>query len=217
MVTATVVAPDRADVLSHTSCRVAHQPVESHPVLISAVTSADTAPVLAMLGRCSSWTLYRRFHGATDGVGYAKQLLTNNNSDAFGAWVDGRCVGLASLHPANDDSAEIGVLVEDAWQRRGVGSALTAALVRRARERQLSSLRAEVLSDNHFVLPGLARIGPTDSSVSWGSHSVRIRLEPKTGEAEVSRCRTRPSCDARSRPWLSGPCRPGTAAGRNNL
>jgi GNAT superfamily N-acetyltransferase len=208
MATATVVAQEQSDILSAGPQGVEHQPAGSQPALVTAVSPADGDQVLAMLSRCSSWTLYRRFHGVTDGMAYARQLLTaGRGQDSYGAWVGGRCVGLASLHAGDDNSAEIGVLVEDAWQRRGVGSALTAALVSRARERRLTGLRAEVLSDNHFVLPLLARIGPADSSVSWGSHSVRVRLEPPAADVASGRRRRR----------VSRPCRPVPATSGGNL
>ena len=77
-----------------------------------------------MLGRCSSMTLYHHFHGITDGVAYARHVLANaDGHDSYLAWSEDRCVGVGSLH-VGEDQAEIGVLVEDSWQRRGVGTAL---------------------------------------------------------------------------------------------
>src|SRR5262245_39752138 len=98
MATATVVEQEQRDTPGHSPQGVKHQPARSRPALIAAVSPADTHQVLAMLGRCSSGTLYRRFHGVTDGVAYARQLLTpGRGQDSYSAWVGDRCVGLASL------------------------------------------------------------------------------------------------------------------------
>jgi GNAT superfamily N-acetyltransferase len=69
---------------------------------------------------------------------------------------DGQVVGLASLGTGGG-LPELGVLVEDAWQRRGLGAALVDALVRRARERGVVRLVASVLPGREGVLTGLDR------------------------------------------------------------
>lgn len=150
-------------------------------IRIAAVERGDAEAVLAMLGRCSSTTLYHRFHGITDGVAHATQVLADIGQDAYGAWCGDRCVGLASLAADGDGSTHVGVLVEDGWQRQGVGSALLAALLNRAGERQLASVVADVLADDHFILPLLARIGPMRTSFACGSHTVRLDIRAPAG------------------------------------
>ena len=54
------------------------------------------------------------------------------------------------------DEAELAIAVVDAWQRRGVGSALAAALRDRALAAGIRRLRATVLAGNHGAL-ALAR------------------------------------------------------------
>ena len=88
-----------------------------------AVLKAEDLPeVTAMLGRCSRATLYKRFHGFTDGVAHASFTIDDPAQDAYGAWSGGTCVGMASLAITQEGHGEIGVLVEDAWQRRGAGA-----------------------------------------------------------------------------------------------
>src|SRR5262249_51946364 len=109
----------------------------------------DTRAVLAMLGRCSPTTLYHRFHGVTDGVGHVTSLLVGPAiRDSYLAWHGADCVGLATLFVDDHRGGEIGILVEDACQGHGVGSALTLPLVRRAWERGLRSLQANLLAHN---------------------------------------------------------------------
>ena len=76
-------------------------------VQVARLEAADRDAVVAMLGRCSATTLQRRFHAVTDGVPYVTRLLTNVSGEiGFGAWLAGRCVGLASLHAFNRTSAD---------------------------------------------------------------------------------------------------------------
>jgi GNAT superfamily N-acetyltransferase len=51
---------------------------------------------------------------------------------------------------------EIGVVVADAWQGQGVGSALVRALISRARARGVTSLTMDVLPDNRQMLAMIA-------------------------------------------------------------
>jgi ribosomal protein S18 acetylase RimI-like enzyme len=52
---------------------------------------------------------------------------------------------------SGDATADIGVVVADAWQSQGVGSALMRTLISRAQARGVTSLRMDVLHDNHQV------------------------------------------------------------------
>ena len=145
-------------------------------IRVTVLEHADSEALLAMVGRCSAMTLYRRFHGVTDGVPYAQQVLADAaGHDSYAAWSGDRCVGLGNLH-VRDDTAEIGVLVEDGWQRRGVGTALVVALVRRARERRSPFLRADLLAENRFALQALASVGPLRTSLAHGSYTALIDL-----------------------------------------
>ena len=53
-------------------------------------------------------------------------------------------------------ATEFGVVVADAWQGQGVGSALIRALISRARARGVTSLRMQVLPGNREVLAMIA-------------------------------------------------------------
>jgi GNAT superfamily N-acetyltransferase len=72
------------------------------------------------------------------------------------AITDGGIVGHAMaadrVTPLGGQTTDIGVVVADAWQGRGVGSALMRALITGARARGVTSLTMDVLPDNHRVL-----------------------------------------------------------------
>jgi GNAT superfamily N-acetyltransferase len=146
-------------------------------VRIATVDQDDFAPVLAMIDRCSTTTLYRRFHGFLDVAAFAAaQVAADAGRDAVLAWCGERCVGLASLYDDGAGCADLGVLVEDAWQRRGVGTALVRALLRRATARGLTCLRVDLVGDNHVLLPALRRIGPLRTSAGSGGYRVHVDL-----------------------------------------
>ncbi|HEY0574672.1 MAG TPA: GNAT family N-acetyltransferase [Pseudonocardia sp.] len=72
----------------------------------------------------------------------------------------GHLAGLASLATGSDmgpEIAELGVLVVDAWQRQGLGTAMVEALVARGRQRGVQRVSACVLPDRARVLAALAR------------------------------------------------------------
>ena len=116
--------------------------------------ASDCNAAIAMLGRCSGATLRRRFHGVTDGVRYVTSLIGSGHPTVgYGAWIDGRCVGIASLHLSEQASAEMAVLVEDDWQQRGIGTALVAALATAARQRGLTTLTATLTPRMTFWWP----------------------------------------------------------------
>jgi N-acetylglutamate synthase-like GNAT family acetyltransferase len=167
------------------NCRLVSGPSSGEPIRIARLGRADYDAILAMLRRCSKVTLQLRFHAVTNGVSYVTRLLGEaTNEIGYGAWLASRCVGLASLHVTDGTSAEMAVLVEDDWQQHGVGSALVAELARHAREQGLSSLRADVHADNHFIPPALARIGPIRTSISFGVRTIWLKLDEPQANIE---------------------------------
>ncbi|NUT02267.1 MAG: GNAT family N-acetyltransferase [Hamadaea sp.] len=108
--------------------------IEPVVVTVRAATAADLDEVLAMHRRCSRESLYRRYvSGAgTPPVVLLAGLLSAGTvvAVATGGAQDGRLVAMASLA---GDPAEAAILVEDAWQRRGVGTLLARRLAGAAR------------------------------------------------------------------------------------
>lgn len=66
-------------------------------------------------------------------------------------------VGAARLIHADDgESGDFGIVLADAWQRRGIGARMVRLLIDNARARGLARLRGHVLATNDGML-GLAR------------------------------------------------------------
>jgi GNAT superfamily N-acetyltransferase len=80
---------------------------------------------------------------------------------------------------------ELGILVEDGWQRRGIGIELLTRLVASARARGINDIVANVLGEDGFVLSALRRIGPVVVTLEWGVYTARVDLRPLLGESGV--------------------------------
>ncbi len=133
--------------------------------------------LLEMLGRCSGATLFHRFHGITDGTAHVRHLVASSGHESLTAWSGGQCVGLATLAVAACGQ-ELGVLIEDRWQRRGVGTSLVERLVASARRRGIDEVVADVLGDDGFILRVLRRIGPVRTTAKCGVYTARVSLHP---------------------------------------
>jgi N-acetylglutamate synthase-like GNAT family acetyltransferase len=138
---------------------------------------SDTEAVLALLARCSRATRFHRFHGFTDGVPYFRAQLRDRPGDqTLLAWYGSTCVGVAALGVGDTGRVELGVLVEDAWQRQGIGTQLTVSLLDSLRAEGVTTVHADVLSDDLYVLEWLRRIGPLTVSVERGVWSIDVAL-----------------------------------------
>jgi GNAT superfamily N-acetyltransferase len=141
---------------------------------------SDTEALLAMLGRCSRASLFHRFHGFTDGVTYFAALLRDHSDDqTLLAWSGSTCVGVATLGVGATGIVDLGILVEDAWQRRRIGTRLITSLLDGARAKGVTTVHADVLADGAFILHFLRRIGPLRVSIERGSFSIDIDLSSK--------------------------------------
>jgi GNAT superfamily N-acetyltransferase len=156
----------------------------TRPLHIRALSPEQLRHLLTMLGRCSPASLFHRFHGITDGTEHVRQLVATSGHDTLTAWSDDRCVGLATLAGSGCDH-ELGVLVEDGWQRRGVGTELLTRLVASARARGVDQIVADVLGEDSFLLSALRRIGPVAVTLEWGVYTARVALGPVLGESGV--------------------------------
>jgi RimJ/RimL family protein N-acetyltransferase len=126
--------------------------VITEPVVVPREATADQ--VRALVGDCSPETLRRRFFlPAAPEPGelfarYRRFLLTE---PPFGAavlaTVGSRPVGLLNLVAVGDRLVEVGLLVADPWQRRGIATNLLATELARARWAGWT-VRATVQGDN---------------------------------------------------------------------
>ena len=126
--------------------------------------AGDRPALERMLARCTGQTRYRRFHGPV--TVFPERYLTEalSGSPLHFALVasiagDGTVVALASCRAVDEGVAELGILVEDEWQRRGVGSDLLREIVAYAARTGLRALQAQVLAEQPWIVGLLRRHG----------------------------------------------------------
>jgi nucleotide-binding universal stress UspA family protein/RimJ/RimL family protein N-acetyltransferase len=136
-------------------------------ITIRAIVADDRQTLANGFARLSPETRYRRFFGAMPELSerdldYLTQV-DHHDHEALVAFDEetGEGVGVARFVRISPDAAEPALVVADDWQQRGVGSALLAALVERARDEGVTTFEAPVLATNHQAIRVLQRIGET--------------------------------------------------------
>jgi GNAT superfamily N-acetyltransferase len=129
----------------------------------------------------SAATRVARFHAPVRDIpaSYLKAALTDLAASILAVREPGGdVVALASLIGSpGSGTAELGVLVEDAWQHRGIGRRLVAHLVTAAPARGITTLTAAVLAANATVADLLRQVPGQFSIAADGEVlNVRVRL-----------------------------------------
>lgn len=150
------------------------------------VVRPGDAPALQRLhARCSERTIYLRFFGPMKELSdeQARYFASTDGVDHF---------GLVALNPEDpneiiavvryarkpgNERAEYAALVEDGWQGRGVGAALTHRLIDEARRNRVRSFYALVKGENKRMLNVLRHLDlPEQERVEHGEKMVEIGL-----------------------------------------
>ncbi|MFZ2017018.1 MAG: GNAT family N-acetyltransferase [Nocardioides sp.] len=125
----------------------------------------DADAVAAMHERCSEQTLYRRYlSGVAEWRDLSLRRLTGGHRGATLVVMseDGSIVGLGNLFPDLPDEghvAELAVIVEDAYQGRGIGTRLVRHLLELAQRLAIEAVVATVLAENAEMLAVLEATG----------------------------------------------------------
>jgi RimJ/RimL family protein N-acetyltransferase len=157
-----------------------------HHVLRPAIP--DDAPrLVAMFERCSPASRYARFLAPLQHFPASHLVDVVRSSAIRRSWVvddfaTGHVVGVGSWFRNQGDTAEIGLLVEDAWQHEGHGTALLDELVVSASDAGITTLVAHTAAESRHVQRMLRRLGPTDIQCSGPTCTLHVSL---TDEAEA--------------------------------
>lgn len=129
-------------------------------VTIRPAGTDDLAAVGAMHERCSAATRHRRYLTGSGGPSAAQlaRLLDATRMATLVAAVDERVIAMANL-ASDGDIAEIALLVEDAWQRRGLGTVLLRRITALAGRAGYAALFAYTQADNTALLRTVRRLG----------------------------------------------------------
>jgi GNAT superfamily N-acetyltransferase len=149
------------------------------------VTPDDALALQRLHARCSERTIYLRFFGPMKKLSdeQAQYFASTDGVDHF---------GLVALDPEDpneiiavvryarkpgDERAEYAALVEDGWQGRGIGTALTHRLIDEARGNRVRSFYAPVKGENRRMLNVLRHLDlPEQERVEDGEKMVEIGL-----------------------------------------
>jgi ribosomal protein S18 acetylase RimI-like enzyme len=163
---------------------------------------ADQAALSDFFAGLSAWSRYLRFFGpVTPGPELLRLLIGDaSHTDAVVAVRRGVIIGHAMAadqadpdNPRGARMTDIGVVVADAWQGRGIGSALVRALVTGAQARGVTSVVMDVLPGNRQVLAMIKGHWPAaDICRSRDSVTIRIQL-PQHRQQEQQEPRERPA------------------------
>ncbi|KNB53870.1 GNAT family N-acetyltransferase [Streptomyces caatingaensis] len=166
--------PQRSDVLTLP---------EGDEVTVRRAGAGDLAAARAMHERCSPATLALRYHGPVRDPAAADRYLAHLLSPRFGRTLaaytaSGRLVALGHLLWDGEET-EVALLVEDAWQRRGVGSELLGRLTALAREAGCESVYAVTQASNTGMVAAMRSLGlPLDYQIEEGTLVITARLAP---------------------------------------
>jgi L-amino acid N-acyltransferase YncA len=153
---------------------------------IRAAGPADLAALSDFFAGLSARTRYLRFFGpVTPGAALLRSLAgCADTIDAVvavrGGVVIGHAMAADRTDPPGTRVTDIGVVVADAWQGRGLGAALMRAVITGAQARGVALLEMDVLGQNRQVLEMItshwpaARIERSPDCVS-----IRIRLSQR--------------------------------------
>lgn len=158
---------------------------------------ADKEALRAMHSRMSARTKYLRYFSAVSEVSDS-QLAIFTNVDHFKtvglvAELGDDLIGAGTYHRSISpdgsvgDDAEVAFLIEDAHQRRGLGSILLEHLAAAAQERGIKRFTAEVLTDNPSMLRVFIDAGyAVTREFSSGVVEVVFDIEPTEASRLVS-------------------------------
>jgi ribosomal protein S18 acetylase RimI-like enzyme len=156
------------------------------PAAIRPASAADTGALADFFAGLSMQSRYLRFFAPlTPGPGMLAALSgADGRADVIvavrGGVIVGHAMAVDQAGPGGARTADVGVVVADAWQGRGVGSALTRALTASARARGVTALTMDVLPANHRMLTLIAALWPgAHAEHSAGFATFRVPLSAR--------------------------------------
>jgi GNAT superfamily N-acetyltransferase len=162
---------------------------------------SDREPLLRLFYRLSPETLYRRFMSPVarpEQVPVDRLLdVDHRDREAIVAVGDGEIVGVARyFRQPGSDTAEMAVVVADAWQRQGLATRMLGALAERASAVGIQWFTMTMLADNRPILGLVRRVDPGarldlshgvyETTVPVSAWMINYCEEPAAGAAATS-------------------------------
>lgn len=157
-------------------------------VRLRPVAPDDGAALAAVLERMSLRTRWLRFHSPITRFSAAqlRMLLNADQHDRAvvvaevergpARW---QLIGFAQYARIAPDRADAAIVLEDAWQRRGIGRALALELVATARAAGIAAFTSEILTENHRTLKFARALAPRHTGRLLGiTTELTVWLDP---------------------------------------
>jgi acetyl coenzyme A synthetase (ADP forming)-like protein len=148
----------------------------------------DEEKLLALFHRLSRHTVYLRFHHVLAQMSKeeVKRFCTVDYNDAFalvatlGEDMEEKIIAVGRYYRLpRRDAAEIALVVEDAYQGKGIGTHLVEQLTSIAREKGIRLFEAEVLAENEEVMKMLKDSGfKVAQELEYGVYRVVLDIAP---------------------------------------
>lgn len=152
---------------------------EGNEITVRRADGSDLPAARAMHDRCSERTLGLRYHGpVADADRYLGHLLSPRFGRTLAATTaSGKLVALGHLLWDGDET-EVALLIEDDWQRRGIGSELLGRLIGMAVEAGCDSVYAVTQAANTGMVAAMRGLGlPLDYQIEDGTLVITARLD----------------------------------------
>ncbi|MCE4557072.1 GNAT family N-acetyltransferase [Roseateles cellulosilyticus] len=167
-------------------------------IALRPVRPQDASDLGTLISALAPQTRRRRFHGAINGASAAwigrmvdpdphRELALVVEVGMPGA---GQLVAEARWARCDTDEAEFALVVDDAWQRQGIGRRALIALLASAGERGLRWMRGDVLADNLPMLSLAHRLGFDLGHADDGCTRIGRRLRSARSAGGVATRRT---------------------------
>jgi GNAT superfamily N-acetyltransferase len=173
----------------------------------------DLAALGEFFAGLSPRTRYLRFFAAITPTGsMLRRLAGSAGADALvatdGGVIIGHAMAVDQAGPGRGPTADVGVVVADAWQGRGIGSALLRALIGRAQARGVAWLTMDVQHGNTLMRGIIVRRWAT-ACPDYSSDCLTFRVPlPPLPRRRLPGLRRTSGADfagrgspGRSRPW----------------
>jgi len=176
---------------------------DGREIRVRAARLTDEAKVQGLLYGLSPESVYSRYHHLRTRYPHDEiQALLDADPQRGCAFVaevpeDGTLIGLTryDLDPVSG-IGELGIVIADAWQRKGVGSALMRRMVEVGKEHGLKGLRADVLAVNSAMIRLLRDVGAKEvPSPEGGVVDVEFRFQEPPPPPAAAASSPAPSTD----------------------
>ena len=151
-------------------------------LVLRTVTPEDEPALERLFFRLSPRTLYQRFFAPIPVMAHQAYRMTAlahgdpTSSATFVAWDGAEIRGVARYdREAPPHCAELSILIEDAWQHRGLGKPLISQVILEARRQAITQCTVFILEDN---IPALRLVKALFAypQFSWNGDAWQVQL-----------------------------------------